>query len=631
MKALLRLLPLALLFSTVAFGQGAGTHGGHARICYTFPVYFDGSPIKFDGETDAELKVRALNKNKKPYLVSFTMVDFDEGQKIIHRKSANGASIQDEIHLPIPASGYRPFVWNHIDSSGRNFESKMNFEKIVWQKIDEMYLTHPHTALDMTDRFLRFDSEMQPLDRSRILGIDDADYPNFDDEKCYYPQFAVQHDHSRSYGPRYEIDEYLWNLADDETKAGLVLHELMLGIIMDGPNPIETTDLVRPINYVFAANLQKDLMAMGYLNEDDLSLFNKYSFEDLACAFRLVSDESTKDLRSQELKTTYLNRLWDALPHSNASLHLLGGGWWIQSNNVTFSDMTNQLVKYTGISAYGNPPPSRILFNIEQTEGEEISVPKSETQRTRRSTVAKPDSHKRSQGFANVVDDPLSSGEANIEFTHSGIQFDTKYNGKFRHNCKYFLQLDAMICKTKAIGIASNTTDYQVFTRLPADDVKLVYSNGFAQSKEIIKAWISLEKQDPRSVIKLNTGATSGHWERQSITNSVTGRVGTHPADINSETYHGDSIFIWYQGNKDKLSNLHFFAKMVLREDTKEVRRENSTLILETGDRKTSVQEIRQCRYYKPQDAMICKLIMSTERDDSVEFYEVFRRTNDSR
>ncbi|MDH4468151.1 MAG: hypothetical protein QE271_08835 [Bacteriovoracaceae bacterium] len=111
---------------------------------------------------------------------------------------------------------------------------------------------------ELSKRFFRFYKETKLLARKDIEELNDANYAPIDEENCYVRQFAVQYANTPHYEKRYKIDKQLFEhtSTSNDTKAGLILHELILGIALDH-FAATSSDSIRPLNYVLSTDLNK--------------------------------------------------------------------------------------------------------------------------------------------------------------------------------------------------------------------------------------------------------------------------------------------------------------------------------------------------------------------------------------
>jgi len=242
--ALITLLILTPLINTSFAKEGhGGGNGGDAVVCLNQPVFLSGEPV---------------NKKLGPVKIEkIELLDFWEGRKNDFWKELSDLELKN-VNLSLGGS--------HI-----------NYDTKIKQKIEFIRGLNQELGEELRKRFLRFYQETKLLPRNEIDDLQDANYIPLDEENCYVRQFAVQYANTPSYGNRYKIDKELFEnpVTSEDTKAGLILHELLLGIAIDLYN-VSNSDFIRPLNYLLNSELAESLRL-----DNNNSFFNKSTMKNL--------------------------------------------------------------------------------------------------------------------------------------------------------------------------------------------------------------------------------------------------------------------------------------------------------------------------------------------------------------
>lgn len=115
-----------------------------------------------------------------------------------------------------------------------------------------------------------------PMYKGNPVGLRELDDANeaivFDEEKstCFKRQVAFQEKKIRSFEAFIKITPRYWNLMDNDNKAGLVIHEILLAyynLCIKYENKKQTTDDIRYLNRIVAANYIEKISLQQYLME----------------------------------------------------------------------------------------------------------------------------------------------------------------------------------------------------------------------------------------------------------------------------------------------------------------------------------------------------------------------------
>ena len=251
-----------------ADGGSHGGNGGDAVVCFNQSIFRSGEPV---------------NPAQGPVVMtSLELLDYYQGRKII------GAPIK-------------------IGTSSMRYPEKVDWEIAEIAKTNSelarQMKIHFHGGSIGSNNYGSFwnQTELKPL--KEIPQLHDSNYDPVEEPNCYVTQFAFQEQYISSKAIRYTIAKefMLGTVASEDTKAGLVLHELMLSVVLDN-SFADTTDLVRPINYIFASGLQSvlvstlptltdiDMRGVGSKEDGYLStIFHSISFDLLASVLKMDS------------------------------------------------------------------------------------------------------------------------------------------------------------------------------------------------------------------------------------------------------------------------------------------------------------------------------------------------------
>ncbi len=142
--------------------------------------------------------------------------------------------------------------------------------KMAFRRLKEI---DPIAAEIYQKRVDKFESDTTFLMRAQIPEIDDEATLITPKAPCYKIQWAVQLREPRMFEKRHMVDRELWDLADNDAKAGLVIHEIVF-------RDTASSDSVRIYNTLVASGGILHLSVYDYLNLlRQYSLYGKFSVD----------------------------------------------------------------------------------------------------------------------------------------------------------------------------------------------------------------------------------------------------------------------------------------------------------------------------------------------------------------
>lgn len=148
--------------------------------------------------------------------------------------------------------GFTPKV-----SDGKDLDEK------VLNTIKRFEDLHPTRAIRYSNWLTHFKKEAVFLDNISLEDIKDTQHtvlPN----GCEIQQLVVQYPEGSPQPKRYVFDNDLWNLLDEENKAIVILHELILREAIDKTNQNTNSIGTRVLNAYLFSDLLKDLTPQAY-------------------------------------------------------------------------------------------------------------------------------------------------------------------------------------------------------------------------------------------------------------------------------------------------------------------------------------------------------------------------------
>jgi hypothetical protein len=159
------------------------------------------------------------------------------------------------------------YEWENSESAqldlgpvAANYHAKIKFV------LDRLSNIDPVAASRFKTRALKFDSEMKLINDAQMptVGGDSHEIIN-PDRSCYKARFAVQVFNPKEGQKRYWVNRDLWNVADETTKAGLILHEIIYKDAVEIFNQ-DNSDLVRYYNFMISSTEMNGIDAKKYGN-----------------------------------------------------------------------------------------------------------------------------------------------------------------------------------------------------------------------------------------------------------------------------------------------------------------------------------------------------------------------------
>lgn len=134
-------------------------------------------------------------------------------------------------------------------------DEKINFVLNRLTRIDPGY------SDKLRELYADFWKETSFLSEAILKEIHDDTSPIEVGPGCSKVQFAIRLENPKPFEKRYLIDEALWNLASNDTRAGLVLHELIYRLEKERNSDLGTSDWSRYYNAIISS---RDITTMDF-------------------------------------------------------------------------------------------------------------------------------------------------------------------------------------------------------------------------------------------------------------------------------------------------------------------------------------------------------------------------------